>query len=249
MEFMTWLSIIRKRLWQISLGVLLCSLGAWYYSQYAMTPVYEASATLIVNKSSQDNEGSPSLDINQINSNIMLINSYKVILSSASIMDKVVSDNPELNVTSEELRDRIEVVTTQNSQIIVLKMQDGSYEQARRIVNAISKVFQQEIPEIMKVDNITILDVAQPQTDAKPVSPKKALNIILAAVVSLMIGIGLVLALEYFDDTVKTEKDIEKYLDLALLGTVGKMKKKDLRLRSKARTKKQAGESYAPLSQ
>lgn len=249
MEIKLLMSMLRKWMWLIAGFVLICSLGVGFFSKYVMTPVYEASATLIVNKSNLDNNGNPSLDINQINSNIMLINSYKVILSSASIMDKVVETHPELGVTTEDLRERINIITTQNSQIITLKIQDKAYEQGMLIVNAISKVFQEEIPKIMKVDNISILDTAKPQETPVPVSPRVTLNMIIAFVASLMIAVGIVLLVEYLDDTVRTEADIEKYLELPTLGAVGKIRKKDLRLKTKARSKKQAGEHYASVSQ
>ncbi|MFC7678313.1 YveK family protein [Paenibacillus sp. GCM10028914] len=249
MELKVLMSMLKKRIWLIAGFVLICTLGVGYYSKFIMIPVYEASTTLIVNKSNMDSNGGPSLDINQINSNIMLINSYKVILSSASIMDKVVQKHPGLGLNSEDLRERINIITTQNSQIITLKIQDTSYEQAMQIVNAISYVFQQEIPQIMKVDNISILDEAKPQESAVPVSPKVAMNVVITFAASLMIAVGLVLLREFMDDTVKTEEDIERYLELATLGTVGKIKKKDIRVKTKKQSKKQAGEQYASVSQ
>ncbi|WP_158702686.1 YveK family protein [Paenibacillus faecalis] len=249
MEIKLLMSMLRKRIWLIAGFVLVCTIGAGYFSKFVMTPVYEASATLIVNKSNLDSSGNPALDINQINSNIMLINSYKVILSSASIMDKVVEKHPELGATSEDLRERLNIITTQNSQIITLKIQDQAYERAMLIVNAISKVFKEEIPQIMKVDNISILDTAKPQESPVPISPRVTLNIIIAFIASLMISAGIALLVEYLDDTVKTEADIEKYLELPTLGAIGKIRKKDMRPKLKSSSKQQAGEPYASVSQ
>lgn len=195
-----------------------------------------------------DSQGKPSLDMNQINSNILLINSYKVIISSATIMDKVVQSYPELKVSSEDLMERIKVITTQNSQIITLQIRDSSYKQAMQIVNAIGKVFKDEIPRIMKVDNISILDLARPQLEAQPVSPKVKINIVIAFVASLMLAIGIVLLIEYLDDTIKNEQDIERYLGLTTLGTIQKIKKRDLRQSSRRRSKEKAGEKYASVS-
>ncbi|MBJ9991082.1 YveK family protein [Paenibacillus sp. S28] len=249
MEFKLLLQMLRKRLWLIVLVVVLCSAGTGAYSVYVMKPVYEASSTMIVNKSNMDSEGKPTLDINEINSNIMLINSYKVIITSASVMDKVVRQYPSLNVTTQDLRDRVSVETAQNSQIIELKVRDASYEQAMNIVNAVSRVFKDEIPLIMKVDNISILDNAAPKSSPKPVVPNVKLYTAAAFVISLMAAVCLVLFLEYLDDTIKSEEDVERYLELTTLGSVRKMKKRDLRSRSADRSKKQAGEKYASVSQ
>ncbi|MWV43701.1 lipopolysaccharide biosynthesis protein [Paenibacillus sp. HJL G12] len=249
MELKLMIQMLRKRLWMIVAFVVLCSAGAGLYSKYMMTPEYEATSTLIVNKMNVDQGGGRGLDLNEINSNIMLINSYKVIITSASIMDKVVKQNPDLQVTSTELMDKLQVITVQNSQVITLKVRDESYQRAMKVVNAVSQVFQDEIPRIMKVDNITILDNAKPQSNPVPVSPKLKMNMALAFAISFLIVVGIVLLLEYLDDTVKNEYDVERYLELTTLGAIRKMKKSDLKTRSSARTKKQAGEKYAPLSQ
>ncbi|MEC0369191.1 YveK family protein [Paenibacillus chibensis] len=248
MELKLMIQMLKKRLWLIIAFVVVCTAGAGLYSKYMMTPVYQAESTLIVNKMNSD-QGARGLDLNEINSNIMLINSYKVIITSASIMDKVVQQHPELKATSQELIDRLQVITVQNSQVITLKMRDSSYDRAMSIVNAVSKVFKEEIPQIMKVDNISILDTAKPQKNPTVVSPRLKVNMAVAFAVSFLIVVGIVLLLEYLDDTVKNEYDVERYLEMTTLGAIRKMKKSDLRTRSSAGTKKQAGENYAPLSQ
>ncbi|MCJ8010469.1 Wzz/FepE/Etk N-terminal domain-containing protein [Paenibacillus sp. KQZ6P-2] len=249
MEFKLMIEMLRKRLWLIVAFVVICTAGAGLFSKYMMTPMYEATSTLIVNKMNVDQGGTRGLDLNEINSNIMLINSYKVIITSASIMDKVAAKHPDLQVSSKELIDKLQVITVQNSQVITLKMRDPSYTRAMNVVNSVSQVFKEEIPQIMKIDNISILDNAKPQTDPVPVSPKLKVNIAVAFAASFLIAVGIVLLLEYLDDTVKSEYDVERYLELTTLGAIRKIKKSDLRARSSARTKEQAGEKYATLSQ
>lgn len=241
--------MLRKRLWLIVSFVVICTAGAGLYSKFIMTPVYEATSTLIVNKMNLDQGGARGLDINEINSNIMLINSYKVIIASATIMDKVVQKHPEFKVSSQDLADKLQVITAQNSQVITLKMRDPSYDRAMDIVNSVSQVFKEEIPQIMKVDNISILDKAKPQIHLVPVSPNLKVNIAVAFTASFLIVMGVILLLEYLDDTVKNEYDVERYLELTTLGAIRKMKKRDFGKRASARTKKQAGEKYATLSQ
>ena len=56
-----------------------------------------------------------------------------------------------------------------------------------------------------------------------PVKPQPVLNIAIALVVGLMLGVGLAFLLEYLDNTIKSEQDIEKLLELPVLGVVTKM--------------------------
>jgi len=66
--------------------------------------------------------------------------------------------------------------------------------------------------------NIQVIDQAELPT--KPYKPNKQLNILLAAVVGLFLGIGLAFFFEYLDNTVKTPEDVEQLIRLPSLGMV-----------------------------
>ena len=71
--------------------------------------------------------------------------------------------------------------------------------------------------------NIQTMDKALvPQN---PVSPNKKLNIAIALFLGLMVSVGIVFLLEYLDNTIKTENDVEKYLHLPILGIIPKIGK------------------------
>jgi len=52
------------------------------------------------------------------------------------------------------------------------------------------------------------------------VKPRKLLNIAIAAVLGMMIGLGLIFLLEYLDNSIKTEEDVERYLALPVIGAI-----------------------------
>ena len=70
-----------------------------------------------------------------------------------------------------------------------------------------------------------LLSVVEPAVAANsPVSPKTALNTLLAAVIGLLIALGLVAVLEYLDDRVKTREELEELTGVSILGQVEKMR-------------------------
>lgn len=53
-----------------------------------------------------------------------------------------------------------------------------------------------------------------------PVAPRKSRNVLLAVVAGLVVGIGLAFFLEYYDTSLRTPEDVERFLGLPTLGVV-----------------------------
>ncbi len=66
--------------------------------------------------------------------------------------------------------------------------------------------------------NIQIVD--QAELPARPYKPNKRLNLLLAAVVGLFLGVGLAFFFEYLDNTIKTPEDLEQWTRLPSFGMV-----------------------------
>ncbi len=72
--------------------------------------------------------------------------------------------------------------------------------------------------DMVRVNNIKIVDPAI--APIKPDKPRKMLNLVLALVVGVFGGIGLIFFFEYMDNTIKTADDVERYVKLPVLGYV-----------------------------
>jgi len=57
----------------------------------------------------------------------------------------------------------------------------------------------------------------------KPVSPDRVKMMLMAIVVGAMIGGGLIFLLEFMDHSFKNIEDVEKHLNLPVLGTIPKI--------------------------
>jgi succinoglycan biosynthesis transport protein ExoP len=70
----------------------------------------------------------------------------------------------------------------------------------------------------LTVSNIQIVDQAEVPTS--PYKPNKRLNLLLAVVIGLFLGVGLAFFFEYLDNTVKTPEDVEQMIRLPSFGMV-----------------------------
>jgi len=233
--------VVKKRFMLIVACVLGAALIAAVVSFFILTPIYESSSQFIVNQSNQD-DSEMQIDSGTIRTNVELINTYNVIITSSAILDEVV-ETLELPYNASELADKINVSSEEDSQVVTVAVKDADPYEATNIANATVAVFQEEIVELMNVDNVNILSEAVTSENPSPVEPKPTLNIAIAIVLGGMIGVGIAFLLEYFDTTIKTEEDIEKKLGVTLVGVVSTMQSEDIR-KDFSTTVKQGGMTH-----
>ncbi|CAG9606605.1 YveK family protein [Pseudoneobacillus rhizosphaerae] len=215
---------LRKRIWMIISIAVVATLASGIISFYVLTPIYSSSTQLLVNKEKSDQ---PMYNVGEIQTNLQLINTYNVIIKSPAILD-LVAKELDMDVTSEQLNAKITVGSEKDSQVLSISVQDADPQMATDIANTTAKVFQNEIVKIMNVDNVSILAQAKTKENPSPIKPRPLLNIAIALVVGLMAGVGLTFLLEYLDNTIKNEMDVEKVLGLPVLGAIHTMSEKDL---------------------
>ncbi|MBN6187036.1 capsular biosynthesis protein [Aneurinibacillus sp. BA2021] len=209
---------LRKRFWMIVLVTLFFIAASAGITYLAMTPVYQAKAELLVNKS-QTGEKAGTISRNDIESNLQLIETYSVVMKSPRVMDKVAQKMGEPDQTA-ALTKQITVSAVKDSQVIAIQAKDPNPQRAVQIVNTVSQTFQEEIQHIMNVDNVQILTTAKADAIGGPVQPKPLVNLAVAFIVGLLFSVALAFLLEYLDNTLKTEEDIEKHLGLPVIGSI-----------------------------
>ncbi|MEH7085355.1 Wzz/FepE/Etk N-terminal domain-containing protein [Neobacillus drentensis] len=207
------LETLKKRLLLIVSITVIAAIISGVVSYYFLTPIYQASTQILVNQ--KKNEQS----LNEVQTNLQLINTYKIIITSPRILD-IVSKELDLNMTAEQLKGKITVANENESQVVNVSVQDADAKVAAQIANKTVEVFKKEVFEIMNVNNVTILSEADVSENPSPIKPRPLLNVAIAIVVGLMAGVGLAFLLEYFNNTIKNEQDIEKLLGLPILGVI-----------------------------
>ncbi|MBT2572011.1 Wzz/FepE/Etk N-terminal domain-containing protein [Planococcus sp. ISL-110] len=211
---------LKKRAGLIALMTILAITIAGVVSFLVLTPMYETSTQILVN---QEQSEAAQLTNQNIQTDLQLINTYSVIIKSPAILDEV-SSQLDLDMTAEQLNSKITVATAENSQVVNVTVQDENPALAVDIANTTAEVFEGEIMELMNVDNVSILSPAVLKENPSPVAPNPMLNMAIAAVIGLMLGVGIAFLLEYLDTSIKTQQDIEEILGVPLLGVISPIK-------------------------
>ncbi|WP_079506566.1 YveK family protein [Mesobacillus jeotgali] len=234
--------ILRKRILLILSLTLTAVIMSAALSYFYLTPIYQASTQILVNQAKNDQER---LNAGDVQNNLQYINTYNVIIKSPAILNLVIEEL-NLKATTAQLNDKIHVSSQQNSQVVNISVQDSNIDNAVSIANTTAKVFQEEITKIMNVNNVSILAEATVTEGQSPIKPKPLINIAIALIIGLMTGIGLAFLLDYLDNTIKNEQEIESILGLPVLGVIAAIDDSELDFRDskrKTRNKRTRGEN------
>lgn len=235
--------ILRKRLWMIILFIVIGIVAAGLFSFYVLKPEYQTFTTLMVGKP-KDYQVENKIEYNDLLLNQRLVHTYGVLVQSRDVSDKVI-ENLGLDMSFDTFSNKVSVNLVKDTEIIKIQVTDNDPVLAADIANETASVFMDSVKKFMKVENVQVIDEAQvPQ---EPIKPRPMLNMAIAGVLGVMLGVFLAFLFEYLDNTIKTPEDVRKYLELSVIGTIPKVKDEDKKLISLTDPKSPITEAFRTL--
>lgn len=204
----------KSKLGVVILFVVLVGILGCLYGLFIQKPMYKSSTSIVLISEAKDNS---QLTYNDVSVNQNLVSTYSEIVKSKRVLGQVIN-NLNLNYTYGVLSNNIEVSSVTGTQIIKITVTDENSKTAMKVANEIGKVFAKEIPELYNISNVNILDTAEQPSSAYNVNITKQSAISLLA--GLVLGLGVVFVMYYFDRSVKNASQIEDKLKLPVLATV-----------------------------
>jgi capsular exopolysaccharide synthesis family protein len=140
------------------------------------------------------------------------------------VTEQVVKDL-NLSMTPDELAKEITADAPLNKVLINLHVVDRDPVLAARLANAVATQFSKVVQDLEQTgaaqSSPVKLSVTHPaQTPSIPVSPRTKLDIAVAVLVGLVLGLGLAFLREVLDNTVKDPNELAEHSVLPVLGVV-----------------------------
>lgn len=231
-------SVLKKSLWRILALTIVAALISFAVSTFLIKPTYQAGTQILVTPKKQENDV---IDASQVQSSVTLVNTYRVIIKSPAILEKVQEEVKNAPTSISALNNMITVESEQNSQVINVSVQSTDAALASNLANSVARVFSEDITNLMNVDNVKVLSVSGIPT--VPVSPNILLNTAIAAVVGFLLGVGLAFLREVLDRRIRTEEQVQQLLDLPVLGSIPDIDSKVFKSSAKS-AKREAVKQY-----
>ncbi|MGK0576851.1 YveK family protein [Macrococcus capreoli] len=206
------IKMIRKNTMLIIGLSVLGALFSAFISFFLITPIYSASTQVLVNK----NEIQSQMDLQSTQADLQLINTYSEIMKSPVILDEV-AKNLKIDTN---IQKKVTVTSTNQSKVITITVNDTSDKMAVSIANEITKVFKKKINKIMKVDNVTVLNEAKQNLNAKPIKPQPIFNILIGVLLGAILGFIFGFVRDILDKRIQNEEDVKNELNIPVLGSI-----------------------------
>ncbi|EOU1740926.1 capsular biosynthesis protein [Clostridium perfringens] len=210
---------LKKRWKLIALITIAATLVSAILSFFVIKPQYEAKTKLFIGKQ-ETSQNTANYDNNDIMMYQKLMKTYAELVKTSDLVTKAVK-SADLDYNQKEIEgilNNLTVNPSADTQILDLSFKGENPKDVLKITESIANEFISESKELIPNGNVQVIQKAQ--LPERPVSPNKKLNILIASVLGLMVGVGVVLLLEYLDNTFKSREELEKTLDLPIIGSI-----------------------------
>lgn len=208
------LDALKKRYKIIIAITLAFTIIAALVSFFVIKPKYEVTTKLFIGKEQSKTQDFNSNDITMYQK---LLSTYAEVVTTNDLVEKAI-EKGKIDETVKDVKEGLKVTPRADTQILEISYTGTNKEEAVDIVENITDQFIKESKKLIPNGNIKIIQKAK--MPEKPVSPNKKLNILIAFVLGLMVSIGLSLLLEFMDNTYKSKEELEKVVDLPVLGVI-----------------------------
>ena len=196
--------------------LILGGFASWYYTENMQVAMYKSETKLVLTSTGEITQSDISVNKN-------LVSTYREIIKSRRILSPVIK-NLDLDMKVEELSQKVTVTSVSDTEIIIITVTDPKAKTAKKIANEIADVFISDIPNMIPIDNISLVDEAVKATQPYNINVVKQYVVGIGA--GLLLGSLIITVIFYFDDTIKNSEDIETKTELSVLSTVPKYKNK-----------------------
>lgn len=196
----------------ILLITILCGIAGFLYAAFVATPLYSASAMMIVNSGERNDY----VTQDQLNSAATLVETYSVIITSDTVMDDVIRNLGMEDTYSSTVRG-ISVASVNETQIMKITVTATDPQIALDVCEEITNIAPDVIVKTVKAGSVEL--VSKADTSWNKVSPNVKRFTAAGLALGLLLSAAFVIIVSILDNKVKSEADL-KLADLPLLGVI-----------------------------
>lgn len=209
---------LKKRWLMIVTITLIATIISAALSFFVIKPKYEASTKVFIGKDEGDNQAYNQNDVLMYQK---LMKTYSEAIKTKDLVSRSLQGT-SLELKPEDVLANLTVSPVADTQILQIKYKSNNPQEAKVVIEELTDEFIKTSKELVPNGNIkTIEEVQLPEN---PISPNKKMNIAIAFLLGLMVSVGLAFLLEFLDNTFKSKEQLERELDIPVIGVIPTVK-------------------------
>ena len=203
---------VRHRIWLVLLAGFIVADIAFAFTKFLITPMYSSSATMLV--VTKETTLSSLADL-QLGS--QLTNDYEILISSRPVLQQTVEEL-NLDISYKRLRSMITISNPNDSRMLIISTMQPDPELAKSVVDTVAQISSEYIAEKMEVTAPKIIEEGEVPINQS--SPSLLRNTAIGGMLGILAAVFLICVAVILNDSIQSEDDIERYLQLPVLAVV-----------------------------
>lgn len=212
------IQLMLQKLWIIILCFVVAGTMAFAGTKMFITPKYSSSSMIYILTKTTSVTSLADIQIGE-----KLTVDFEYLALSRPVIEEVI-DNLNMDNTYNEVVNMINISNPEDTRILKITVEHEDPVMAKKIANEMAEVTADRVSYVMDTDKPNVVENAVVAKD--PSSPNALKNTVIGALFGAMVAVGVILLCYLMNDTIETEEDVRKYLDLHTLAAIPLAKEK-----------------------
>jgi len=196
----------------IALSGFLCALIAMTTAMFLIPEKFESKTSIYIYNQQKEN-----LTYTDLQTGSTLTKDYEILVKGRTILESVV-EKLDLDFTYGQIKSMVSVNVPESTRIVEITVRTKDPYLSRDLADEIREISSKSIAEVMGVDAVNVVETANlPEGKCSPSITKYTL---IGGILGGFLACGILLIMYLFNDTIRTQDDIERYLGLSALGVI-----------------------------
>ena len=211
-------NVIWQKIWAVIMCFVIGAVLFGGYTKMMVTPQYTATSMIYILGRTTSISSIAELQLSSA-----LTADFTIMAKSRAVINGVIKEM-DLNMTYDQLKNSVNITNPSDSHILQIEVTNPDPKLAKDISNTMANAVAENIASVMATDKPSIAE--KEVTPGAPSSPNLMKNIAMGGIVGAALAVGLIVLGYMMDDTIKTEEDVRKYLQINTLASVSLEKKR-----------------------
>ena len=232
------ISVVLGKIWAVILSAILLGAAVYLVCTFFIIPKYESTTKIyVINR-----QNSESLTYSDLQSGTQLTKDYQELVTSRPVLEEVKAELG-LDIENDKFKKSITVSVPTDTRIVSITAEDTDPYMARAIADSVRTSAAEHIANVMNTEAVNVVEEANLPTEIS--SPKIIRNTVIGTVLGAFIAVVLIVVIYILDDTIKNPDDVERYLNLSVLGSIPVLDEELVRSSSKKNKKNKKVSSHS----